>query len=137
MTKRFENKHVLITGAARGIGFEIAVQFAKEGAVLSILDINEVTLALAATNLEKISPSIYSYVVDISNREAVIDVIASAEEVKPIDILINNAGIAAETPFLNIEEKEWNQILSINLTGMFLVSQTVCKYMAVRKKVWS
>jgi 3-oxoacyl-[acyl-carrier protein] reductase len=134
LSKRFENKHVLITGAARGIGFEIAVQFAKEGAVLSILDVNKETLAVATTDLQKISPSVYPYVVDISNRERVNDVVAKAETVKPVDILINNAGIAAETPFLNIEEKEWNQILSINLTGMFHVAQAVCKYMAVRKK---
>lgn len=134
MLKRFENKHVLITGAARGIGFEIAVQFAKEGAVLSILDVNKETLAAATTDLQKISPSVYPYVVDISNRETVNDVVAKAETVRPVDILINNAGIAAETPFLNIEEAEWNQILSINLTGMFHVAQAVCKYMAVRKK---
>lgn len=131
---RFENKHVLITGAARGIGFEIAVQFAKEGAVLSILDVNNVTLAAATTDLQKISPLVYPYLIDISNRKAVNEVVAEAETIKPVDILINNAGIAAETPFLNIEEDEWNQILSINLTGMFHVAQAVCKYMAVRKK---
>ena len=47
MQKRFENQHVVITGAARGIGFEIATQFAREGAVLSLLDFNEENLQKA------------------------------------------------------------------------------------------
>ncbi len=131
---RFEKKHVLITGAARGIGYEIACQFAKEGAVLSIIDFNEATLSAAAIALQNFTPSVFPYLVDISNRAIVNETIAKIERIEPIDILINNAGIAAETPFLNIEEKEWNQILSVNLTGMFHVAQAVCKYMAIRKK---
>lgn len=132
--KRFEKKHVLITGAARGIGYEIAYQFAKEGAILSILDFNEETLSKATTALKTVAITVHPYCVDISKRKNVNEVVTNAESIQPIDILINNAGIAAETPFLNIEETEWNQILSVNLTGMFHVSQAICKYMAVRKK---
>jgi 3-oxoacyl-[acyl-carrier protein] reductase len=54
--------------------------------------------------------------------------------VQPIDVLINNAGIASETPFLNITEDEWKKIIDINLTGMFFVAQAVCQCMALRKK---
>ncbi|TAG31957.1 MAG: SDR family oxidoreductase [Sphingobacteriia bacterium] len=134
MAKKFDQQHVLITGAARGIGFEIAIQFAKEGAILSLVDFNELNLATAVTALEAIGNKVYPYLVDISNRTAVYQMVEQAEKIQPIDILINNAGIASEKPFLNIEEAEWNQILSINITGMFHVSQAVCKYMAVRKK---
>ncbi len=134
MAKRFENKHVLITGAARGIGFEIALQFATEGAAVSILDYDTANLDGAGTELKKITSSVFPYLVDVSNLSAVNEVVAKAESIQPIDILINNAGIAAETPFLTIDAKEWKQILDINLTGMFYVSQAVCKCMAVRKK---
>jgi 3-oxoacyl-[acyl-carrier protein] reductase len=64
----------------------------------------------------------------------VTDAVSKAEAIMPIDILINNAGIAFETPFLNIEEDEWKKILDVNLTGMFFMAQAVCRFMAGRKK---
>ncbi|MHA4807408.1 SDR family NAD(P)-dependent oxidoreductase [Flavitalea flava] len=132
--KRFENKHVLITGGARGLGFEIACQFAKEGAVLSILDFNKEQLAVAVERLLRLTPIVHSYFADISVRPEVDRVVAEADNLQPIDILINNAGIAFETPFLHIQEQEWKKILDVNLTGMFFVSQSVCRLMAARKK---
>ena len=54
-TKRFDNRHVMITGGARGIGFEIAASFANEGAVLSLLDFNNETLSFAVEELKKIT----------------------------------------------------------------------------------
>ena len=107
MKKRFENQHVVITGAARGIGFEIATQFAREGAVLSLLDFNEENLRKATAILRENGATVYAYSTDVSNRQGVSEVINKADEIQPIDVLINNAGIAAETPFLNIEEAEW------------------------------
>ena len=132
--KRFTDKHVLITGGARGIGIEIARQFAAEGAVLSLLDYNEENLMAATKNLADNGALVYAYPIDISNKQQVTDTIATADAIKPIDVLINNAGIAAETPFLNIEEEEWNNIININLTGMFFVAQSVCRLMAKRGK---
>jgi 3-oxoacyl-[acyl-carrier protein] reductase len=131
---RFENKHVLITGAARGIGFEIARQFSAEGAVVSLLDYHADNLAEATQQLTRDNSSVYSYCVDVSDKGSVMEAISRADAVRPIDVLINNAGIAVETPFLHIEEHEWRKILDINLTGMFFVAQAVCRRMAVRKK---
>jgi len=132
--KRFTDKHVIITGGARGIGFEIARQFAAEGAVLSLLDYNEENLVSVTKSLADNDTLVYSYPIDISNKQQVTDTIAKADAIKPIDVLINNAGIAAETPFLNIEAEEWNNIININLTGMFFVAQSVCRLMAKRGK---
>jgi 3-oxoacyl-[acyl-carrier protein] reductase len=131
--KRFSNKHVLITGAARGIGFEIARQFAQEGAILSLFDFNKSTFDEATEKLIKIT-TVYSYDVDVSNLAMVKEAVAVADEKMPIDVLINNAGIASETPFLHIEEQEWKSIIDINLNGMFYVAQSVCRFMAGRKK---
>ena len=74
------------------------------------------------------------YPIDITRRKDVFNAVQKADAIKPIDILINNAGIAFETPFLNITEQEWKQILDVNLTGMFFVAQAVCRHMAIRKK---
>ncbi len=132
--KHFNGKHVMVTGGARGIGFEIARQFLGKGAMVSLLDYNEENLAVAKKTLLVEDSIVNTYNVDVSNKQQVTDVIAKADNIKPIDILINNAGIAAETPFLNIEEEEWNNIININLTGMFFVAQSVCRLMAKRGK---
>ena len=126
---RFNKKHVLITGGARGIGLEIARQFAREGAVLSLLDLNKETLSAATEELK----TAYGYEVDVADRPAVDSAVIQAEKIQPIDVLVNNAGIATETPFLQIEEAEWKRIIDINLTGMFNVAQSVCREMVKRK----
>lgn len=130
---RFINKHVLITGGARGIGFEIARQFAEEGALISIFDYNKENLQKATEILSQTTKRVYTYPVDISIKNDVSEAVASVEKIAPIDVLINNAGIASETPFLEIEEQEWRKIMDINITGMFFVSQAVCRHMAKRK----
>jgi 3-oxoacyl-[acyl-carrier protein] reductase len=132
--KRFENKHVLITGAARGIGYEIAKQFIAEGAVVSLVDSHEKNLETASKQLKTAESALYSYCIDISSNTAVTEVVSKADSITPIDVLINNAGIAFETPFLQIEESEWKKILDVNLTGMFFIARAVCRLMAGRKK---
>lgn len=132
--KRFSDKHVLVTGGARGIGYEIASQFVNEGAQLTIFDSHEKNLRAAEKNLTEKGATVTSEVVDISQREAVFEAVEKAEKKEPIDILINNAGIAKETSFLDIKEEDWNRIIDVNLTGMFHVSQAVSRYMVSRKK---
>jgi 3-oxoacyl-[acyl-carrier protein] reductase len=132
--RRFDDKHVLITGGARGIGFEIAKQFSAEGAVVSLVDSHNENLATAVKQLAATASTLYSYCIDVSHKASVTDVVAKADAIKPIDILINNAGIAYETPFLHIEEEEWRKILDVNITGMFFMAQAVCHFMAARKK---
>lgn len=131
---RFTNKHVLITGGARGIGFEIARHFAIEGAAISLFDYNLENLEKAKKALSELSNNINIFNVDISNKQAVTEAVENAEKIDPIEVLINNAGIASESPFLDIEESEWRKILDINITGMFFISQAVCKKMVSRKK---
>jgi len=129
----FTNKHVLITGGASGIGYEIARQFGDSGAILSIFDYNEKTLNDATTNLRNMGYKVNPFVVDVSNYEVVTKSVDNAEAIAPIDILVNNAGICLVTPFLQLTKEEWQKTLDINLTGAFYVAQAVCRYMAKRK----
>ncbi|HEY2348816.1 MAG TPA: SDR family NAD(P)-dependent oxidoreductase, partial [Puia sp.] len=133
-SERFKNKHVLITGGARGIGFAVAKHFAREGAIISILDFSRELLDRSMKELARITQEVYPYHVDVSQRLAVNDAVSAAENIQPVDILINNVGVAFETPFLHIEESEWKKVLDINLSGMFYVAQSVCRFMAGRKK---
>lgn len=132
--KRFKDKHVLITGGARGLGFEIALHFGREGANLTIMDNHKENLAIAQKELKNETSTVEVYDLDVSNRKNVYETIDKIDEHAPIDVLINNAGVAFETPFLEIEDEEWNKILGINLTGVFYVSQAVCRHMVKRKK---
>ena len=77
--QRFSNKHVLITGGARGIGFEIARQFAREGAILSVFDFNKENLNNAYLELKEIAKRVYGYEVDVSDQEIVRKAVADAE----------------------------------------------------------
>ena len=130
----FKGKHVLVTGAARGIGYEIARLFKQAGAAVTLWDIHAGNLQGAVDCLSKENDiPVYSDVVDICKK---VDVDAATERAwdsQPIDVLINNAGIAMETPFLKISEAEWRSVLDVNLTGFFLVSQAVTTRMVSRK----
>ena len=64
--------------------------------------------------------------VDVSHRSEVAKAVESAENIAPIDVLINNAGIAYETPFLHLEEAEWRKVLDVNLTAQ-RASKTIPK----------
>ena len=79
---RFANKHVMITGGARGIGFDIAKHFAREGAVLSVLDFNKNLLEKSMKVLRQMGNAAYSFHVDVSQRQAVNDAVASAENIQ-------------------------------------------------------
>ncbi len=134
MNNRFSEKHVLITGGGRGIGFEIAGQFGREGARLTIFDYAKDLLDDATQKLKAEGFDVHPFHVDVSCRTEVVEAVDAAEKIAPIDVLVNNAGIAYETPFLKIEEEQWRKIIDINLTGHFFTAQAVCRYMAKRKK---
>ena len=136
MSQRFLGKQVVVTGAGRGLGFETARHFLREGANVHLLEWDEALLLQAVTQLQAAFPStkVAGTRLNVADRAAVFEAIAAVDAQQPIDVLINNAGIAAETPFLEIAEQEWRSILDVNLTGLFFVAQAVCKHMATRKR---
>lgn len=134
MGPRFTDRHVIVTGGALSIGFEIARQFCRDGAMVSIFDYNKEALDEATGQLRSQGYNVNPFFVDVSNQEQVVEAVDGAEKIAPIDILVNNAGICLITPFLNIEAEEWHKTLDVNLTGAFYVAQSVCRYMAKRKR---
>lgn len=134
MVAKFTKKHVVITGSGRGIGLEIASQFAREGASVRLLDRRKEDLAIAVSSLKSAGADATAVAVDVTQRADVIAAVEAAEEVAPIDVLVNNAGIAHETGFLQIEEDEWRKVLDVNLTGAFFMAQAVARKMVARRR---
>ena len=115
-------RHALVTGAARGIGAEIARTLAAEGAVLTLLGRDREALQRVAGTLAGSGHGVAT--ADVADPEGVQAAFAQAREARgPIAILINNAGAAESAPFLKTSVELWQRMLSVNLTGSFLCAQ--------------
>jgi 3-oxoacyl-[acyl-carrier protein] reductase len=130
---RLEGKVAVITGGARGIGLAIAKAFVREGAAVVIADISREGGEEAAANLKQQGARALPVTVNVADPASVSAMVASVlNAFGRLDILINNAGVGGNTPFLEIALEEWNRIISINLTGAFLVAQACAREMVKR-----
>ncbi len=130
----FEGKVVVITGAAQGIGRQIALGFAKRKAKVMILDMAEGGLKESEKELSNYSECSY-YVVDVTdsgNLEAALNKII--DKSSKIDILINNAGITRDNLALRLSESDWDKVIAVNLKGAFLCSKFCAKYMIKQRQ---
>ena len=121
-----EGKIALVTGASYGIGFALASAFAEAGAKIVFNDINQdfVDKGLAAYKEKGIEA--HGYVCDVTNEEQVNAMIAQIEqEVGPINILVNNAGIIKRIPMHEMTAAEFRQVIDIDLNGPFIMSKAV------------
>ena len=125
MENCLKNKRAIITGASGGIGRAIAIALASEGATLALLGRNNEKLSQIAQEIEKISgqqPVLLPG--DITSAEYIDNVVKeAADKFGGIDILINNAGVAHSTPFEEISEKQYDEIMGANVKGPFMLCQ--------------
>ena len=125
----FEGKVVLVTGAAQGIGREIALSFAREKAKVVLFDLQEEKLASVQKELSSYSEIVY-FAVDVTElpkvEEAVNKII---DKFSRIDILVNNAGITRDNLILRLKEEDWDKVIAINLKGVFNCSKAVARFM--------
>lgn len=116
-----QGRHVLVTGAGRGIGAAIARTLAGEGADLTLLGRNQATLDALAASLGGRAQGV---VADITDAAQVAAAFAAARErFGPVAILVNNAGQAESAPFGRTSQALWDRMLAVNLTGTFLCAQ--------------
>lgn len=131
MTGRFAGRHVIVTGGGRGIGQATALAFAAEGAEVLVLGRTVADLEETVRQVSDAGGAAWLASCDVSDEAQVEDAVrAAAERWERIDVLINNAGIDDDTPFLEIDRARWRAIIDTNLTGAFLMAQAVARRMA-------
>jgi NAD(P)-dependent dehydrogenase (short-subunit alcohol dehydrogenase family) len=136
MCKRLLDKNAIVTGAARGMGFAIAKALYEEGARVAIIDIDEKGVMDAAQQLDSKSSRAIGRRADVTNKAEISNLVKEIKKIwGGVDILVNNAGGALNTPYVleQIEEKDWNLVVDVNLKGTFLCSQVVIPEMVKQK----
>ena len=131
MSERFAGRTIIVTGGGRGIGQATALAFAAEGADVLVLGRTVADLADTVAQITADGGQAWLLRCDVTDEAQVDDVAARATaRWGRIDVLINNAGIDDDTPFLEIDRARWRAVIDTNLTGVFLTSQAVARQMA-------
>jgi NAD(P)-dependent dehydrogenase (short-subunit alcohol dehydrogenase family) len=128
-----QGRVALITGASRGIGLEIARLLAREGMVVGMNAHSERVIQEADTLADE-GLSVQAYLADVSQKQAVVDMFAQVEdELGPLWLLVNNAGILRTGPTSEMSEEAWDVTYNVNAKGVFLCSQAAIQKMIPRK----
>jgi NAD(P)-dependent dehydrogenase (short-subunit alcohol dehydrogenase family) len=133
---RFKERVAIITGSGRGIGKEIARRLATEGSSVVICDINfdmarETAREIGSSCKAKVSP-VHA---DVKKGGDIHELVESTmRDFGHIDILVNNAGIMYPTGIDDISEEQWDEVLDVNLRGVFFCSQAVSPFMRERRQ---
>ena len=134
--ERLKGKVALITGASRGIGKAIAIEFAREGAEVIILNYvkNDEAASETKEELESLGAKVLLAKGDVSKRNCIKILIDKAfKTFGKIDILVNNAAILQQKPFETITDEEWDRMFEVNLKAPFMLIQEVIPYMVKQK----
>lgn len=127
---QLENRSAIVTGGASGVGQAIAQRFAAEGARVAVVDINAEGAADTANSIQDAGGRALPLVADVSKPD---EVDAMIEQVAAwggsLDVIVNSAAIARVKKFVDITLAEWNELLAINLTGVFLCAQAAARQM--------
>jgi 3-oxoacyl-[acyl-carrier protein] reductase len=121
-----EDKVAIVTGAGQGIGRGIALKLAEKGADVVISDIDLETATRTAKEIQTLGHRVLALKTDVSKRDEVMAMVAATlDEFGKVHILINNAGIARSAMLLKLTEEAWDEVLAVNLKGIFNTTQAV------------
>lgn len=130
-----KDKVVLITGAGKGCGRTLAGAFAEHGACVAANDISPINVEEAVNDILKKGGRAKAYVEDVAKKVGAQLIINQVEDdFGKIDILINHAAVEPHIPILEMDEWDWHRVLDVNLTGTFLMTQSVGRVMRVQGK---
>ncbi len=124
---------VLITGAGKGAGRLLAQAFAERGASVAANDISPVNVEQVVDQINALGGRAKAYIEDVAKKLGAQYIINQVEEdFGQIDILVNHAAVEPHVPLLEIDEWDWHRVLDVNLTGTFLMTQSVGRLMRAR-----
>lgn len=125
MTALISERVAVVTGAGRGIGAEIADRIASLGYPVAVLDVDAQAASETAVKLsERYSASFLALQADVSDRDSVQHAFTTVrQQLGSVAILVNNAGVISASRFVDLEECEWDRIMSVNAKGTFLCTQ--------------
>ena len=134
LMSNLKNKNALITGAGKGIGKAIAIALAKEGVNVILISRTQLDVEQLAVKIENFGVKSLALAADVSDINSINKAIETAlSKFKTIDILINNAGIAAFGKFMELEPAEWEKIIQVNLMGTYYTTRAVLPNMIERQ----
>ncbi|MCF2443514.1 SDR family oxidoreductase [Dyadobacter sp. CY345] len=126
----FENKVVVVTGAGKGIGRNVAFAYAKEGAKLAVIDRNTEDLEETENLIRQSGGEVFSKIVDLTQPSDIVDAFVKIKSAfGAIDILINNAGLGKSKSPYDLDIDDWDYVLNTNLRGTFVCSREAAKVM--------
>ncbi len=126
-------KTALVTGGVHGLGMAMAKGLGHAGAKIVVNDLSQEAIDKAVAEYQSVGIEAYGYVFNVTDEKAVIAAINKIEdEVAPIDILINNAGIIKRTPIIEMEVEDFTAVINVDLISPFIVSKNVAKGMIQR-----
>lgn len=132
MAGRFEDRVAFITGGSRGIGKGIVELFAKEGAKVAIIDVNEE--ALSQTSSEFKQYEIFTKVANVTNSNEVETAMKEIHDTfGSIDIVVNNAGVIRDNLLFKMTDSDWDTVMDVHLKGSFNVVRSAQAYMVKQK----
>lgn len=128
--KRFENRAVLVTGAASGIGQATAVRLASEGAAVACTDVSREGLEVTVAQIEKLGGRAFLLECDVSSEAAVDATVAAAvKQLGKLDVLCNVAGILRSDRTHELKLEAFNRVIAVNLTGTFLMCRAAIPHL--------
>lgn len=131
----FKDKVVLITGAGKGSGRVLAIAFAEQGASVAANDISQNNVGEVVTEINSHGGKAKVFIEDVAKKVGVQYLVKNVEdELGGIDILVNHAAVEPHVPLLNMDEWDWHRTLDVNLTGAFLMIQSVGRIMREKGK---
>lgn len=127
-TFKLDGKVAVVTGGSRGLGLAMALGLAEAGADIALVDILD--MAEGKAQVEKLGRRCIAIPADLSNKDCVDGIVnTTVEKLGGLDILVNNAGIIRRAPLLEFTEKDWDDVMNINIRTLFFLSQAACRVM--------